>query len=311
MSLLGRYASRYTTSEFDVDARNSYQAGNIGPNSDLVDIACADFGSVRIHCWPGTESSFHGGRRRWGRRRDSNAAIVPFRLQAGQSMRCKVKLVELELQFAANQPDFSGIASRSAPSQTTTPRSEGEEVRLIELPVPHNVSGPCQFIDSSTPWLFHSESITGNDGFARTARWTWTANDHKPCILHGAAVVQHPNQPFLVACKVRGEASIPLANEKPKLKLRLRFDSDEFGPRLWYFHPQEPESDLPSFEQAIAGLNAEIKEMNLRDCIRKPQPSMIDSRLYILILTLISCQLCCKRANNSLRWRITQFAVQC
>ncbi|KAK5074599.1 hypothetical protein LTR24_010070 [Lithohypha guttulata] len=273
MSLLGRYASRYTTSEFDVDARNSCQAGNIGPNSDLVDIACADFGSVRIHCWPGTESSFHGGRRRWGRRRESNAAIVPFRLQAGQSMRCKVKLVERDLQFAAKQPDVGCIGLRSAPSSTTVPTCDGKEVCLIELPAPDSVSGPGQSVTLATPWLFNSEPITSNDGFARTARWTWTANDHKPCILHGAAVVQHPNQPFLVTCKVRGEASIPLANEKVKVKLKLRFDSDELGPRLWYFHPQEPESDLLSFEQAIAGLNAEIKEMNMKDCIRESQRS--------------------------------------
>lgn len=154
-------------------------------------------------------------------------------------------------------------------SRTTAPACDRKEVRLIELPAPHSVSCAGQSVASATPWLFYSEPITDNDGFAHTARWTWTANDHNPCILHGAAVVQHPSQPFLVACKVRGEASIPLANGKLKLKRRLRFDSDELGPRLWYFHPLEPESDLLSFEQAITGLNAETKEMNLRDCIRE------------------------------------------
>lgn len=262
MPRLGRYKDRYEKSEFLVESSRQHQAGNIGPDSHLTDIACADFDNFKVQCWPGTESCPVPRRRRWGKFNGNHAVIIPFRLRAGQSSTYRVKTVEMKLLFSST---ITKSASVSAASQNTacSVMEHPPEVCLIDLPAPIMVQGSNSAVKQKhEPWTFRSEPITDRSGgTAPGAVWTWNANHHDPGVLHGAVAVQHPGDRFLVECSVSGRASQAVGHGRNgrKLRRRFRYDSDS---RPWCFIPQAPEADLPRFEQAIRELDIRVRLLN-------------------------------------------------
>lgn len=255
---LGLHSSRYPQQKGEY--KQLKKVDIIGLDSEFVDIACLDTGEVWVNCWPGPEIGCDGSQsgaagmkyRRWGRFGSKHAAVMPFRMCAGQDEACKIRSFEIELIL-----DGSPRGS-STPQDTTAQDHEpsAASVYLLDIPQPQRLVGRCGARNSgssSTPWKLCSRSVTDQiSGKARTAKWTWTSNNNEPLMLHGAMVVGHPGERFFVACSVQGQAY--------RGRTPFRFSNKTHTNKLWYLDPKIAEEDLRS---CIEGLEAQIVEMNM------------------------------------------------
>lgn len=238
----------------------------LGNESYFVDIADGDFGNVRISCWP-TPESFRGGRR-WGRFGSTKVGIVPFRTKAElTSDTVGLSVFEVELYFREIGPQgLIPESYRELCHGQQCQRRPHSSISLVNLPAPTNIA-PQQILPVSTtvgtgttrkPWRFRSNSVKDCDGQARTARWTWDTNGHKPVVLYGGVALQHEGDPFLIACRARGKAYIK-KHRYPRIRIPLDF-SYRMQPKWWKLVPQNGHADLST---DIQNLDGEMQDLNM------------------------------------------------
>lgn len=211
-----RYSSVYA--EFDRDQRTQVSPlpGVLDSQSYLRDIANGDCGNVKVSCWPSPEGVEVG--RKWGKWRTTDIVIMPFRLRAGL-LSPSIRLDHFETEVFVCEPDRQGHGPLSFPPTCRDQQGCSHSgIWLVQIPAPAYLSSHGNASPSAL-WTFKSEGISDCDGWSRAARWSFCPNGHEPRVLYGSLALKHLNKPFIMACKVRGAASI----EIPASKLRLRF----------------------------------------------------------------------------------------
>lgn len=253
---IGRYRYTYGTSVFDSPPTCGKQDKTLSLGQHHVDIARADFQKVQVRCWPIPENRPDARRRRWGKIDETNAAIMHFEMRASQSLGYKIKKFELSLLFRP----VSENAPTSGPDSSRMSSDEGSPgIYLFSNPAPSNT--PELFSNSKEnpkPWLFWGESVPGedDDGHSREGKWTWESKGHDLRLLHAAIVIQHPNEPFLMQCKVKGEAFRMLG-------WKFTFNSEGEVTNWWRIEPRAAECESSGFKQCVADLDLEVTRRNL------------------------------------------------
>ncbi|KAK5096310.1 hypothetical protein LTS08_007566 [Lithohypha guttulata] len=189
--------------------------------------------------------------RRWGKLNSRHAAIMPFKMKAGQKDPCRILEYKVDIVLHESEP------------QPLVPDEEVNEVSvttasvvLLDDPRPQNyLTGTCQaerMKSSSKPWKLSSRAVNLEGScIAKTARWEWTANKNDPQIVHGAIVVGHSGSMFSIACSVEGSARDGRA--------RFIFKNSRHAHELWPVHPKLTEADL---ESHVESLEVNIREAN-------------------------------------------------
>lgn len=256
-----RYTNRYSEFQRARDPIPLNQAGVLEIDSYLVNIANGQCGDVKVSCWP-TREGVEGGRA-WGKLNATSIAIVPFRARAGTtSSTVKVGAFELELFFC--EPDWQGLGPAVFPDCYQQKNCVHSAIDLVESPAPVCVTGRTTSTGSEDttiekPWELRSEAIESCDGKSRAAKWKWVANGHEPVVSYGGVALQHMEEPFVVACRVRGKAFVELFHQSVPIRIRYQFSNEERPPKWWTMIPQQSSEDL---SQDVAQLEAVMQNLN-------------------------------------------------
>lgn len=267
MRVRGRYAGRYADFAGREPALPRTQSEAVSVDGySLLDIANAQFRNVRVSCWPSPEGAERmDGWRRWGKlgATDVTAAIIPFRTKAvGVSPAVRLNNFELEVFLCAPENQTAGPVTFPDPCCREQQCATHSDVWLLELPAPRDVHRPAvpmlQGDDAEPkPWRFRSEVVSSCDGRARAAQWIWDANGHEPVDLHGGLILRHSGDPFILACRARGKASIEIPDSR--LRVRIQFSNEQYEPKCFKITPQESGEDLMpdvrQFESVMQKLN--------------------------------------------------------
>ncbi|KAK5957202.1 hypothetical protein OHC33_001573 [Knufia fluminis] len=289
MPTLGRFSNRY--GELDAGSRLAYHAGVIDASSPLLDIANVEFGKARIRCLLEPEG------KKWGIYKRKRAAIIHLQIKADQPSGCNISNFQLELCFAPVAQASTNTSTAGSRYLLRSTTSHQPLVSLVKLPSPLYVSGrPCAD-HSRREWSFHpgvqTTSIEGSLGGARaslpcaaqtawvfrsscdadtkgrlvTASWIWETDSRNPQaegngVLHAGIALNHPGEPFVVACQAKGNVR--------KARFRLKFSSKnkEAQPRLWRLIPEASNEDL---KEQIDGLESLMVKLNILASTPAPQ----------------------------------------
>lgn len=230
----GRFRPRFEDDGNAFEATTS-EARTLPTDNPLNDIADANLsnqnlGTVRVKCWPSIESDDPG--RRWGKHGTLNAVVMPLRTKAYLSTALiKLTTYEIELFLCTSEPEDSRLFSFSNPchlglhNQSCVVHSN---VSLVELPAPEDMVGGSpdrNREDASKLWRFRSEVGCSCGNSERAAKWVWTANGHDPIALYSGVAIKHSGDPFRIACRIRGSASIQ--GSRLHLFSILKFDNEK------------------------------------------------------------------------------------
>lgn len=247
------------------------QTRTLADESHLFDIAEAHFdsakyGTARISCWLSPEGVKPG--RRWGKYKSADAVIVPFRTKASLSEdNARLNTFELELLLCSSEPESHSSISFSEPCPmgwSGNPCKIHSEVRLVDLPAPESMVGASTDLspDDSMlrqPWKLRSEAGCSCGNSERAAKWIWDAKGHDPIALYGGLALQHTGRPFLVACRVNGQAFVKQSNGR--VSSILKFGGEKSELKWWRIEPKMSDEDLSI---RIEHLQDEIRRLNLK-----------------------------------------------
>lgn len=270
-SFRGRFRSRYKEFEKSETQPPVAQVGTLPAESHLFDIAEAhfdslEFGTARIFCWPSPEGVDTG--RRWGRYRSVDAVILPFRTKASLSEdNATLNTYELELFLCSGEPESSASLSFSMPcpvGRSGEPCNVHSEICLVELPAPESMVGlptdlPPNDVMLQKPWKLRSEVGCSCGNSHRAAKWIWDAKGHDPIALHGSLALKHAGRPFLIACRVNGQALVQHPNRR--LSSILKFGNGKNQLKWFRVEPKTSNADLSI---GIEQLQDEMRRLNTR-----------------------------------------------
>lgn len=272
-SFRGRFRARYSEFENNEIRAPIGQTRTLDAESHLFDIAeahfdCEEYGTAKIFCWPSPEGITG---RRWGRYRSVDAVILPFRTKASLSEdNTRLDTFELELFLCSSKPESPGALDFSKPCSNGWYGKHcniHSEIQLVELPAPESMVGcppgmPPNDNMLQKPWRFRSEVGCSCVNSPRAARWTWDAKGHDPIALYGGLALQHTGQPFLIACRVRGQAFVLRSTGRPGSI--LKFGGEKSVLKWWRVVPKFPGEDL---SVGIEQLEVEMRRLNSRSTV--------------------------------------------
>lgn len=297
LSFRGRFRARYGEFEKSEIQVPRTQVRTLAAESHLFDIAeahfdCAQYGTARVFCWPSPEGSDMG--RRWGRYRAVDAVIVPFRTKASLSKdNARLDTFELELFLCSSEAEIPAFLSFSRPCPIGWSGHLCDihsEIRLVELPAPESMVGfPPDLHQQDTmlqkPWKLRSEVGCSCGNSERAAKWTWDAKGHDPIALYGGLALQHTGRPFLVACRVNGQALVQSPNGR--LSSILKFGGEKNDLKWWRLEPKASNDDLSI---SIGQLQEDMRRLNSKPTTKPsstPDAGMDNSQSHNFATTTI------------------------
>lgn len=233
------------------------------PGSDMA-VGEKSFGKAWVNC------CLRGNNSKWGTLQGGNAAVLQLRVDPSQNPEYKLKELTLELAFSELDP--------RAKTSNTIVASPRPSLLILEPPSPKHLKGKASIQHLSQEilaqpqvgaggfniggiglkttkdkeiertWRFHSHWTNNASGHYTNAQWTWTAVSENPDIenvgaLYLGVIIQHPNQPFYLTCKINGK----LIN----LGKRFRYGKDDEQPFVTLIYPQQSQQDIEKEAQAL------------------------------------------------------------
>jgi hypothetical protein len=235
------------------------------------DIALGErsFGKAYVNC------CLRGNHSKWGKFRDKDAAVLQLLITPRQDDGYKLRELVLELCFSECDPL----------QETKSCDSKEPSLIILEPPSPRYLRGQAlaQHIsreisalpqvgavgislggmgltvnrsqDVARAWRFQGHRSSNDVGTYTNAQWTWTAVAENPDIedvgaLYAGLIIQHPDQPFYITCKVQGKLM--------HLGRRYLFGNDYEQPCYTCVYPQ---SSPQNIEEEAERLESSIVEL--------------------------------------------------